>query len=300
MLAAALSPFATAPPIPQSSRAPAAALAELWIDPGGTPRNLLHGVGGRAAAPLADARYEILKRDPAGFSITYDVRDDRGREWNVKIGPEAQSEVAASRIVWGLGYHQVPSYFVERWTAVEDGRAQVRGGARFRPRGAGLDGKGEWQWRDNPFIGTRPFNGLLVLMMVLNSTDLKDANNEVYEVAKGPREGARRWYVVKDLGASLGETGRMEPRRNYIDGFEREPFITRVEDGRVAFGFRGRHQDLLKPITTDDVAWTSRRLLSMTDRQWYDAFAAAGYDESVAARYVARIKQKAGEGLERR
>jgi hypothetical protein len=278
-----------------------APLADLWIDPGSaSPRNLIYGVGGRAAAPEPEARYEIVETDPAGFSITYRVKDGRGREWNVKVGPEAQSEVAASRIVWALGYHQVPSYFVERWIAVENGRAQTRGGARFRPRDFGLEGKGQWAWRDNPFLGTRPFKGLLVLMMVLNSTDLKDVNNEVYEVVDGPREGARRWFVVKDLGASLGETGKMEPRRNYIDGFEREPFITGVNNGRVEFGFRGRHQDLLRPITTEDVAWTSRRLLAITDRQWRDAFRAGGFDDALAARFVARIKLKAHEGLARR
>ena len=244
-----------------------------------------------------------MTRDPSGFSITYRVRDAQGREWNVKIGPEAQTEVVSSRIVWAVGYHQVPSYFVERWIAVDHAKGQLIGGGRFRPHEMGLQSRGIWSWQRNPFVGTRPHNGLLVLMMILNSTDLKNQNNELYDVVGEPREGARRWYVVKDLGASLGETGRMDPRRGYLEGFEREPFITGVASGpvgpgdHVTFGFRGRHQELLHHIGVEDVRWTCERLTKVTDRQWSDAFRAGGYTDEQSARFAARIKQKVNEGL---
>ncbi len=278
------------------------ALAELWTDPGAASRNLFDGphpvpVKNR---PVVDGRFTVVSKDTAGFSTTYKVKDDAGRDWNVKIGPEAQTEVVASRIVWALGYHQVPSYFVERWIAVEDAKGAQLGGARFRPHDMGLKSGGIWSWRKNPFVGTPPYNGLLVLMMILNSTDLKDDNNERYEVEGEAREGARQWFVVKDLGASLGETGRMDPRRGYIDGFEKEPFITGVKNGIVQFGFRGRHQELLEQIRIDDVRWTCERLAKITDRQWRDAFRAGNYTDDVAARYVARIRQKVKEGLELR
>src|SRR4030095_14173384 len=114
--------------------------------------------------------------------ITYRVKDQRQREWNVKIGPEAQTEVVASRIVWGLGYHQVPSYFVERWISVTGTKGDLLGGARFRPHEMGLKSRGTWSWQQNPFVGTPQYKGLLVLMMILNSTDLKNDNNELYDV----------------------------------------------------------------------------------------------------------------------
>jgi hypothetical protein len=119
----------------------------------------------------------------------------------------------------------------------------------------------------------------------------------LYQVVGGPREGARRWFVVKDLGASLGEMGRMDPRRGYIEGFEREPFITGVDKGWVRFGFRGRHQELLDRIGVEDVRWICQRLKRITNRQWHDAFRAGNYTSEVTARYVARIREKIDEGL---
>jgi hypothetical protein len=277
---------------------PSTPIAELWIDPGSKPRNLLDGPPSiEPARPATDARYDILERDPRGFSITYRVRDEAGRVWHVKIGPEAQTEVVTSRIVWGLGYHEVPSYFVERWIGVEKSKGSLFGGARFRPKELGLKSAGIWSWRENPFVGTRQYNGLLALMLILNSTDLKDDNNELYDVIGGPREQATRWYVVKDLGASLGGTGRFDPRRGNIDDFEREPFIEGVSGSRIRFGFRGRHQELLDSIGPADVRWICERLGTLTDRQWRDAFKAGNFSEEVTARYVARIRHKIDEGL---
>jgi hypothetical protein len=252
------------------------------------------------ARPVVDGRYTVKRKDTSGFSTTYKVHDADGREWNVKIGPEAQTEVVASRIVWALGYHELPSYFVERWIAVEHAKGAQLGGGRFRPHDMGLSSRGTWSWHQNPFIGTAPYNGLLVLMTILNSTDLKDDNNEVYDTDREAREDPPRWYVVKDLGASLGETGRMEPRRGYIDGFEQEPFITGAHNGLVQFAFRGRHQELLQRIRVDDVHWICERLQKVTDQQWRDAFRAGNFSPDVTARYVARIRQKVKEGLDLR
>ncbi|MFN7915624.1 MAG: hypothetical protein U0Q55_09830 [Vicinamibacterales bacterium] len=280
-----------------NGRPSAAELAQLWIDPGRAPRDLTTGVGGSITAPVTDDSFTVLSSDSRGFSVTYRVRDRRGAEWNVKIGPEAQPETVASRILWAVGYHQVPSYFVERWTAFENGRSQTRGGARFRPRAMGLKSLGSWSWQRNPFVGTREYNGLLSVLMLLNSTDLKNDNNGLYEVEGPVRERARRWYVVKDLGASLGETGRVDPRRGYLDGFEREPFLLPPDEPFVRFAFRGRHQELLQRIPIADLQWASQAVLRISDRQWRDAFRAGNYDEESTTRYVARIRAKAQEAL---
>jgi hypothetical protein len=57
-----------------------------------------------------------VARDTSGWSPGFDVRDANGLEWSVKLGPEAQSEIVISRILWALGFHQLPIYYLDRWT----------------------------------------------------------------------------------------------------------------------------------------------------------------------------------------
>ena len=296
----AVSTFACAPDVKRVGAPPSATrMAEFWIDPAGERRDLFDGPPSiDRLRPRTDERFEVLERDPRGYSITYKVRDARQRVWNVKIGPEAQTEVVTSRILWALGYHALPSYFVERWVAVEKSKGAVLGGARFRPHDLGLTSQGTWSWQESPFVDTPPYRRLLALMMILNSTDLKNENNELYQVNGPARERASRWYVVKDLGASLGETGRMDPRRGDIDSFEREPFIRGVgTDGVVRFAYRGRHQELLDHIRVEDVRWVCERLQKIPDAQLREAFRAGHFDQDVTARYLARIHQKVDQGL---
>jgi len=68
-------------------------------------------------------------------------------------------------------------------------------------------------------------------MVLLNSTDLRNENNTIYEVTRaGEREC---WYVVKDLGATLGETGVIRPIRNDLDAFERDPLLIVAKNGHI-------------------------------------------------------------------
>jgi hypothetical protein len=61
-------------------------LAELRVNPGAAARNLVDDLDGpHAAHPATEARYQVLKRDTAGFSITYRALDERGREWNALL-----------------------------------------------------------------------------------------------------------------------------------------------------------------------------------------------------------------------
>ncbi len=271
-------------------------IAELWIDPG-TARDLLWGVGGSRYAPDPGAPYTLVEKDDSGFSVGYDVRSPDGTEWSAKIGPEAQTEVVVSRILWGVGYHQPPVYYLPAWTLDGNDDRETIGEARFRPKLPALERLEEpWRWQDNPFVGTREFRGLLVVLLIVNSTDLKDDNNSVYQLQE-PWDGATRWFVVRDLGAALGETGRFYPRRNWLEGFEKQPFITRVDGTRVEFAYDGLQQELLSLIRPEDVQWAARLLARLTDGQWQDAFRAANYPPPVAERYIRRIKQKIEDGL---
>ena len=275
----------------------ASELAQLWVDPGPAPRDLFWGSGGRRHAPPADAVYVLQSRDDTGFSVSYDVVGPDRMEWSAKIGPEAQTEVVVSRILWGLGYHQPPLYYLPSWTIDGGDGARRESEARFRPKLPDLKRLNDpWRWDDNPFLGTREFHGLLVVLLMLNSTDLKDENNSVYELTT-PIEGASRWFLVRDLGAALGETGKLYPRRNWLEGFEKSGFITRITDDGVEFDYQGRHRSLLATITPSDVRWAAERMHRLTDRQWEEAFRAGNYAAPAAQRYIGRIEQKIAEGL---
>jgi hypothetical protein len=283
-------------------RAPTAEqLAQLWVDAENRPRELFWGVGGEKLAPPKDARYTFEKKDELGFSVSYDVKSPDGVEWSAKIGAEAQTEVVLSRILWGLGYHQPPVYYLPSWNLVtEGGDVKRESEARFRPKLDYLERLDEyWTWEDNPFIGTRPFNGLLVVLLMFNSTDLKDDNNSLYDVKK-PFAGVpdvKRWFVVRDLGAALGETGKLYPRRNWIEGFERQGFLKGIKNGRIEFDYTGRHKQLLNMVRPEDLRWAATRLQRLSDAQWNDAFRSANYADEIRDRYRRKIRQKIEEAI---
>ena len=271
-------------------------LAELWVDPGRTPRDLFWGSGGQKYAPPPQAAYTFVNRDDTGFSASYDVTSPDGVEWSAKIGPEAQTEVVVSRILWGLGYHQPPLYYLPKWTLARKGEEpRIESEARFRPKLDTLDRLEMWKWSDNPFTGTRELRGLLVVLLMLNSTDLKDDNNSLYMV-KEPLGGGR-WFVVRDVGAALGETGKLFPRRNWLKGFEETGFITAVNGNHVEFDYDGRHKELLDLLTPDDVRYGARLMQRLTERQLQDAFRAGNYSPQDAERFIRRIRQKVSDGL---
>jgi hypothetical protein len=274
-------------------------MAQLWVDPGEEPRDLFWGVGGERFAPPKDASYTFEGKDELGFSVSYDVESPDGIEWSAKIGAEAQTEVVLSRILWGVGYHQPPLHYLPSWNLLtEAGDVKKESEARFRPKLDHVERLEKfWSWEDNPFIGTRPFNGLLVLLLMFNSTDLKDDNNSIYEIKK-PLPGApdvKRWFVVRDLGAALGVTGKLYPRRNWIEGFERQGFLKGITDGHIEFEYTGRHRQLLRMIRPEDLRWAATRLDRLTERQWHDAFRAANYTDEIRDRYLRKIRQKIEE-----
>lgn len=273
-------------------------MAELWVDPG-TGRDLFWGVGGRRLAPDPSARYKVIEVKRTGFSMGLTVEGPGNRKWSAKMPPEAPTEVVASRLLWGVGYHQPPIYYVGKWNAdgAPDENPQLP--ARFReskPDLHGLDAGEPWSYYRNPFVGTRELNGLLVLQVMLGNSDLKDEQNVLYTLTK-PFEGASRWYVARDLGQSFGRTGVIDAPRGDVKVFEETPFIKGMAGQYVRFDYRGRHGVLVDHMTAADVRWICERLQRLTDAQWNDAFRAGGYAPQVAARFIRRFKQKIQEGL---
>ena len=275
-----------------------ATLAQLWVnpDPG---RDLYWGVGGKALMPDASATYTVIEIKRSGFSKGYTVTSPDGHEWSAKFPPEASTEVVASRLHWGIGYHQPPIYYVPEWRAEKATSPNPQLPARFRekkPDFHGLDAKGTWSYYQNPFVGTPQLSGLLVLEAMLGNSDLKDENNALYNLSE-PFEGAQVWYVPRDLGHTFGRTGVINAPRGDIEVFEKTPFIKGVTNGRVKLDWRGRHDALFDNIKPSDVRWICERLQTLTDSQLADAFRAGGYSPELSQRFIRRLKQKIAEGL---
>jgi hypothetical protein len=283
------------------------ALSELWEEPTDIARrDLFHGAGGAARTPKGSS-FAFVAADTTGFSPGFDVKDASGLEWSVKTGPEAQSEVTTSRILWAIGFHQPPTYYLERWT-LTGGPAGEQPAGRFRPKLKGEEVVGDWSWYENPFVGSRAYSGLVVANLVLNSWDWKTSNNKIYTLTNGAGAIERR-FVVRDVGASLGRTtyphilkwfrlrGFGQGTRNDLPGFESQGFITAVEGERVKFDYRGIYKDVVNSVTPADVAWTSALMARLSDQQWDDAFRAGGYTPDERRRYIRKIKEKIGQGL---
>ena len=276
--------------------------ATLWEEPSDvTAQDLFYGPWGRELAPDPQDTYTFVERKHTGINLGMTVRDSQGREWSVKqpypggVDAEGPVEVVVSRLLSAIGYHQPPVYYLPAFTLKDDWGVHTAPGGRFRVHHPGLKDTGSWRWEDNPFVGSKPYQGLLVVLMMLNSTDLKNSNNTLYERKSGDR--VERWYVVRDIGAALGDTNRLAPRKGDPETFEQHPFVLGVNNGYVDFAYRGWYQKLVRDrITPGDVAWASNLLAQLSDQQWRDAFRAGGYQPAVASRFIRALRDKIEQG----
>jgi hypothetical protein len=278
-------------------------ISALWEEPQDlASRDLFNGPWGAAHAPDPDAVYVFQHPKQGGINPGVIVEDPHGREWHVKQPPEDDQgaegpvEVVVSRVLSAVGYHQPPVYYLASFRMKNVfGTRRVPGG-RFRLTVKGLKARGDWSWQQNPFVGTKPYQGLLAILLLFNSSDIKNENNTLYTWRDG--DIVHPWFVVRDLGTALGETGRFGPRRGDPNLFAREPLVSAVRDGYVEFNYRGFHQELVRGrITPDDLRWGCELLAELSDAQWHDAFRAGGYPPDIAARFIATIHARIEEGL---
>ena len=298
---------ASVPVTGQQQAAPILEISELWQEPVDLlERDLFAGPAAASLAPATDTPFQFVAFKTSGVNPGYDVRDASGRLWSVKLGVEAQSEVTASRLLWAIGYHQPAVYFVPQWTLTGQD-AGVKGQSRFRTDLDQWKVADEWSWYENPFINSQPFRGLVAAQMLLNSWDLKTSNNRIYE-AVDQTARPRRFFIVRDLGSSLGTskqarffnmlgTRGSQGSKNDIEGFERQGFIKEVKGNTVEFDYRGLNDNLVDLVTVPDVIWICEQFAKLPDGHWDAAFRAGGYPPDVAERYIRKLKEKVAEGL---
>jgi hypothetical protein len=275
----------------------------IWREPADiASRDLFYGPGGEADAPRRTFTFE--KEDLEGTNPKFVVRDGDGVKWKVKLGEEARPETVASRLVWAAGYFADENYFLPDFR-VEGMPAHLhRGGNLVAPDGSMHNVRlkrylrdeekiGEWSWLADPFSGTREWNGLRVLMALIDNWDLKDINNAIYD-----RNGLRI-YLVSDLGASFGTNGRSVTRaesKGNLNNYENSRFIVETTPMLVSFGTPSRpalihmaelpefkrriHMEWIgKNVPRSDARWIGEILSRLSPDQIQSAFRAAGYTQ---------------------
>ncbi|MDT5272669.1 MAG: hypothetical protein QOH49_4855 [Acidobacteriota bacterium] len=282
-----LTPAATAQKKSKQKEALPKGTPVLWRARDPAKLNLAAGPGGAAMRP-ATRRLTFIKEETGGYSKKFRVRDARGREWVAKVSKEAQSETAASRLIWAAGYETEITYLVPRVTIPGKGTFE---NVRFEARPDGVKRHDDWSWARNPFSGTRELDGLKVLMMLINNWDLKDENNVILHT-QGSHELR---YAISDLGATFGKTGggpgfiwRITRSRNEPEDYADTKFIDKVKDGYVDFHFTGVNERLFEKVKVKHARWIGERLALLTDGQLASLFRAANYTPA-ETRLLARV-----------
>lgn len=295
--------------------------AILWKNPADIKsRNLYYGSGGKDDQPREPLSF--LKEDTGGTNPKFDVRDRNGIKWKIKVGIEARSETVATRLMWAVGFVTNENYFLPE-AKVEDMPCRLKRGQKLvgtngdiravrlqRP----LCGKkiSIWSWKHNPFTGTREFNGLRVMMALLNNWDLKDVNNAIYTDCEKP---GTELYEVSDLGASFGRSGESYTAgmsKNNLREYRRSKFISKVTPDYVSFNFPTRLPYLYvfrfplffshvrqrwigHHIPRSDAKWIGSWLAELSPEQIRDAFRAAGYSPEQVEAYATTVEARIAE-----
>jgi hypothetical protein len=266
----------------------------LWQEPDDLEsRDLYYGPGGREMMPDT-RRITLIEKEKKGWSQKYRVRDGRGKEWVAKIGPEAQSETAAVRLLWAIGYPTEINYLVPRVNIPGAGNFK---NVRFEARPKSVKRVGEWKWAENPFVNTREFQGLKTMMMVINNWDTKDVNNVIiYDKATNELR-----YTISDLGATFGKTAnvpffwRIARSRNKPKDFAEAKLLDKVEDGKLDFALKEKNSGLFDDITIEQARWLGNLLARLSDKQLRDAFRAANYSPDEIRMLMGGLKYRINE-----
>jgi hypothetical protein len=254
----------------------------LWREPVDIDsRDLLLGPGGESMKPDLSS-VTFVKEEKGGYSKKYRIKDAKGRVWVAKIGKEAQSETAAVRLVWAVGYVSEINYLVPSLTIEGQGTFE---NVRLEARPENIDRFDEWMWMENPFVGKRELQGLKLLMALMENWDLKDSNNQILVVSNDGRTELQ--YIVSDLGTTFGKTGgqkspvafvkKIKGSRNEPDDFVSDSFTKGVEGNTVRLDYNGKNSDMMRDISIEDAKWLGSWLSRLSERQIEDAFRAANY-----------------------
>src|SRR5262249_6653086 len=161
-----------------------------------------------------------------------------------------------------------------------------------------------WSWFDNTCGPAQAFNGLRVLMALVNNWDLKEVNNSVEEI-----NGERR-CLVTDLGAAFGRTGNTFVRsKSDVQDYAGSKFVAKVNADTVdlvmhnrpfvavivdpgTYRTRTRMEQITKGIPRADARWLGHILAPLSLQQIRDCFRAAGYSPEEVDSYTQVVQTR--------
>ncbi len=309
----------------------------LWLAPADLEsRNLFFGSGGEARAPHGTV-FTFDGEDMNGSNPKLYVRANDDVKWKLKLGSEARPETAATRFVWAIGYFTTDNYLVPELRVDELPQHLHRGqnligpggvlhDARLKRNPEGYEKAGIWKWKEDPFTETREYNGLRVLMALMNNWDLKDVNNEVLERKKNKDKDKdkdkdqdnsatrrpERLFIVSDLGASFGTAGigrQHNLRKGNLEFYKRSKFVVKVTPEYVDFSTPARPGMILlfnpkdyfsrvhlewigHHIPRADARWAGELLARLSDAQIRDAFRASGFSPEEIDGFTAVVETR--------
>ena len=231
--------------------------------------------------------------------------------------------MVASRLLWAVGYSANENYFLPVFH-VNNMPPRLRRGQKFAGHGGDVPNvrlqrrpKGEkkignWNWRHNPFVGTREFNGLRVMMALIRNWDLDNENNAILEGQKTPR---RQIYLVTDVGTAFGASGRRYYERNStgnLDAYRRGWLVAKIKPDSIDLHFPAMpplsfisdlpfylqqlHARWIgKHIPRADAKWIGSLLAQLSPDQIRDAFRAGGYSPDVVEAYTTTLMSRIQE-----
>jgi len=262
----------------------------LWSDPTDiAQRNLLLGAGGEEMKPDL-SRVTFVEDKPGGYSKKYIVHDGKGNEWVAKISKESQTDTAANRLIWAIGYEAEIAYLIPKLKI--EGKGEFEN-VRLEARPKNVKRNGNWMWEKNEFINTPEFRGLKIFMLMINNWDMKDDNNEILASKDQPTGGQLR-YIISDLGGSFGKTGGFLSRtRNDPDDYAKSTFIEKVNGNNVQFKYSGKNQKLFAGLTVEDARWLGNLIKRLSDEQIKDAFRSANYSPEEVDKLTTAFRARA-------
>lgn len=126
----------------------------IWRDHGNIASlDLFYGEGGKENAPDPGAKFTFVKEDTSSSNPKFDVQDDRGVQWKVKLGQETQAETAATRLLWAAGYFVDEDYYLAKLKVA--GMPKLQHGEDFVSTGGIVNGaRLERKQKDVKKLGT--------------------------------------------------------------------------------------------------------------------------------------------------